>query len=256
METTPEYESLIKLIRERRSTRRFRPDPVPDGYVDKILEAARWSMSGANSQPWEFVVVRDAKMREQLFEAYRDINSEYSFWMERQRFPELRHPAHQLTGTDQEQLEKRQRGEGWKNAPVQIVVLGDGRKQWGTVMCAFTFGRWMTHLTDSLANACHNIHLAAAALGLGSQWVTIHIQEPFKRILNVPDLLMVHSIIPIGYSSVEKKPGHRRELASMLHNDSYEMSKYLTNDKFIDFLKGLRTATIPHYAATQGKRTP
>ena len=256
METTQAYESAIKLIRERRSTRRFRPDPIPDGYVEKILESARWAMSGANSQPWEFVVVRDAKIRDELYTAYTDIISEYMFWMEQQRYAELRHPSHQLAGTNQQQYDRKRFMQGWKNAPVLIVVLGDGRKQWGTVVGALTYGRGMTHLTDGLANACTNIHLAAAALGLGSQWVTIHIQEPFKRILGVPDLLTLHSIIPIGYPSADRGAGFRRELATMVHNDRYDMSKYLTNDKFIDYLKELRADTIPHYAQTHGKRRP
>jgi 5,6-dimethylbenzimidazole synthase len=39
------------------------------------------------------------------------------------------------------------------------------------------------------------MHLAAASLGLGSQHVTIHIEEPFKRVLGVPDLVMIHHII-------------------------------------------------------------
>ena len=64
---------------------------------------------------------------------------------------------------------------------------------------ALTFGRHQSHLTDALSNAATNMHLAAAALGLGSQHVTIHIEEPFKRVLGVPDLVMVHHIVPIGY---------------------------------------------------------
>jgi len=57
--TTPEYEQFRELFTRRMSIRDLRPDPVPDAYVDRILEAGRWAMSGANSQPWEFIVVRD-----------------------------------------------------------------------------------------------------------------------------------------------------------------------------------------------------
>jgi nitroreductase len=55
----------IAFLRGLRSVRQFRDDPVPRAALDDILEVARWSGSGRNLQPWEFVVVRDrALMRE------------------------------------------------------------------------------------------------------------------------------------------------------------------------------------------------
>ena len=46
------YENLMKIIKMTRSIRPFKPDPIPEEYVDKILEASRWAPSGFNSQPW------------------------------------------------------------------------------------------------------------------------------------------------------------------------------------------------------------
>ncbi len=57
------YDMLLKLVKTRMSVRKFRPDPIPEDTIDKILEVARWAMSGANSQPWEFVVVTDARSK-------------------------------------------------------------------------------------------------------------------------------------------------------------------------------------------------
>ena len=48
-EVTKEYEMLHNLVATRMSVRKFKPDPIPDGHVEKILEVARWAMSGANS---------------------------------------------------------------------------------------------------------------------------------------------------------------------------------------------------------------
>ena len=45
-----DYNQLLELVKSRRTVRRFRPDPVPDEYVDKIIEVARWAPSGLNSQ--------------------------------------------------------------------------------------------------------------------------------------------------------------------------------------------------------------
>jgi nitroreductase len=50
---------LLRTMRQVRSVRSFRPDPVPDEFIADILEVARWTGSGSNSQPWTFVVVRD-----------------------------------------------------------------------------------------------------------------------------------------------------------------------------------------------------
>ena len=47
-------------VLSRLTVREFRPDPVPDDVVLKLLEAARLSPSSQNLQPWHFVVVRDA----------------------------------------------------------------------------------------------------------------------------------------------------------------------------------------------------
>jgi nitroreductase len=55
----PSPESLLNLLKTRRSIRRYRPDPVPDEMVQQLMEAARWAPSASNRQPWDFIVVRD-----------------------------------------------------------------------------------------------------------------------------------------------------------------------------------------------------
>ncbi len=58
--TDPEpAEPLLRTLRRVRAVRTFRPDPIPDGLLTKILEVARWTGSASNRQPWTFVVVRD-----------------------------------------------------------------------------------------------------------------------------------------------------------------------------------------------------
>ncbi|MBN2154191.1 MAG: nitroreductase family protein [Candidatus Lokiarchaeota archaeon] len=50
-------DELLVLMKARRSIRAFKPDPVPEGAITKILEAARWCQSASNKQPWRFIVV-------------------------------------------------------------------------------------------------------------------------------------------------------------------------------------------------------
>lgn len=62
----PSPESLLTLLKTRRSIRRYKPDPVPDELVAQLLEAGRWAPSASNRQPWEFIVVRDEAIRQQV----------------------------------------------------------------------------------------------------------------------------------------------------------------------------------------------
>ena len=48
-----------QCLKERRTVRSFKPDPVPETVVNKILQAARWAPSSRDQQPWHLVVIRD-----------------------------------------------------------------------------------------------------------------------------------------------------------------------------------------------------
>ena len=84
-------DDYLALVRARRSARRFKSDPIPLQNVDKMLEAARWAMSGANAQPWEFVVVDDTAMQERIVDSWLEPRKEV-YAAERAHLPEFRHP--------------------------------------------------------------------------------------------------------------------------------------------------------------------
>ncbi|MBS1153602.1 MAG: hypothetical protein H6Q89_5300 [Myxococcaceae bacterium] len=48
-------------LHERRSTRDFKPDPVPDELLARVLEDARWAPSWSNTQPYRIAVVSGAR---------------------------------------------------------------------------------------------------------------------------------------------------------------------------------------------------
>ena len=249
--TSETYDMLLSLVKTRHSVRKFKADPIPDDTIDKILEVACWAMSGANSQPWEFIVVTDPKTKKELRDAYSEYNTDFIFWMEQQREYNLRHPSYQVKNDPHESLRFNKAKANWHQAPAVIVVLGDGRRQWGTVMGAHTFGRDQSHLTDGLANASFLLHLAIASLGLTSEWVSIHIEEPHKRILGVPDLLKLYLIIPIGYPDVPAREGVRRPLKDIVHRERYDRSKYMSNEDVLKYLYALREGTVSGYSASR-----
>ena len=60
---------LLEAVKARRSIRRYKPTPIPDEILQKILGAARLAPSANNSQPWKFVVVRDEDLKIKLTQA-------------------------------------------------------------------------------------------------------------------------------------------------------------------------------------------
>jgi nitroreductase len=61
--------SVMKIIKERRSVRAYRPDPVPEEIVQRVLDAARLSPSGKNLQPWKFILVKQESLKHRLVKA-------------------------------------------------------------------------------------------------------------------------------------------------------------------------------------------
>ena len=57
---------VLEAIKTRRSVRRFKSVEVPGEILERVLEAARWAPSWANTQCWRFIVVKDARIKAEL----------------------------------------------------------------------------------------------------------------------------------------------------------------------------------------------
>lgn len=62
---------IHQIIKNRYSVRAYKPDPVPEKSLEKVLQAGRLAPSGKNMQPWKFIVVQDENKRKELAEASR-----------------------------------------------------------------------------------------------------------------------------------------------------------------------------------------
>jgi len=232
-----QFDDFLELVHKRRSIRRLKPDPFPDEWVEKILETGRWAMSGANAQPWEFIVVKDKETKYKMAESWLEHWKEYKV-IEMTRIEEYRQPGFQRPLVLP----------AWKDAPVLIVVCGDRRTIQATVLHAnFTGaegggGTDATFLKD-MANPCQIMHLAATAAGLASHWLSIErdLEQRFKIILDVPEVIEIHSIVVLGYPAFEPPPAYRRELKEIVHYEKYDRSKYRTGKDIIDYLLVLRS---------------
>jgi 5,6-dimethylbenzimidazole synthase len=240
-----QIDDYLELVKRRRTIRKFKPDPIPDEYVDKILEAGRWAMSGANGQPWEFIVVKDPETKRKMGEQYFGV-SQRIHNLERMRREELRHPGFAAPP---------QHLPYFPEAPVLIVVFGDRRTLFATILAShYTLpgegggGGDATYLKN-MANPVMLMHLAIAALGLGSQWLSVQgLWEPeLKALLGVPKDFMVHTVIPVGYPTHNVPESYRRELKELVHYERYDSSKYRTDDDIYNFILDLRKRTRSHY---------
>ena len=61
---------VLKILKSRRSIRRYKSTPVEEEKLMRCLEAARWAPSASNKQPWEFIIVKDEKVRKKLAEIH------------------------------------------------------------------------------------------------------------------------------------------------------------------------------------------
>ena len=58
-------QAFAELVRTRRSVRDFRPDPIPEELLERVLADATWAPSWSNTQPY-FVAVASGAQRDQL----------------------------------------------------------------------------------------------------------------------------------------------------------------------------------------------
>ena len=207
----PTIEQVLALARHRRSIRGFQRDrEVPDALVRQIVEVARWAPSGGNGQPWEFVVIRDAAMRGRIADLFLKQQEE-------KKEMELA-----IRGTI------RMTGAGFRDAPVYILVVGDPRVN-ESYPIRTREDKGERHFISGLANATLLLHLAAASLGLASQYVS-DVGSPYmatmlRAWLGIPDPLRVYELVPIGWPLRRPEPTPRREVDELIHHERYDVGK-------------------------------
>jgi nitroreductase len=223
-----DYDSFLELVEKRRSIRKFKPEPLPDEYVDKIIEAARWAPSGANSQPWEFIVVKKQELRDKIIGLIHEARG-LGHKMELVREPDLRHkwsPA------------------GYVRAPVFIILCGDPRTMDAFPLSSTVSQRGRENFLSSLASVFLYMQLAVTALGLGAQWVSAitgpYVQSLTKDLLGVPKGLELYDMMAVGYPDIEPRPRLVREKVEMVHYDYYDKTKFRTEQQVRDFIAALR----------------
>ncbi len=178
--------AALRLMRSRRSVRRYEDRPVPAEILRELLEAARWAPSAHNRQPWRFVVLVDAQRRRMLAEAMGE---------------RLRHDllADGLPAGEVERQVTRSVAR-ISQAPAAIVAFlsmadmdqyPDERRQ--------LLERTMA--VQSVALAVQNMLLLAHAHGLGACWMCAPLFCPdvVRDALDVPADWEAQVLVTVGY---------------------------------------------------------
>jgi nitroreductase len=173
-------------IKERRSVRAYKPDPIPEEKLRKVLEAVQWAPSWANTQCWEIIVVRDAGIKKQLAETLPAGN-----------------PSR----------------EAITQAPITLAVIGiKGRAGFYKGAAATDKGDW--YMFDC-GLATQNLCLAAHAEWLGTVIVGLFDAPKAAKVLQVPEDKAVVIITPLGLPEKVPVPPKRKEIDEFVYHEIY-----------------------------------
>jgi 5,6-dimethylbenzimidazole synthase len=172
--------NVYEAILGRRDVRRFRPDPVPDEVLVRILDAAHHAGSVGFMQPWNFLVVRSLEVRRKIFEVFDRENAR---------------AADNYSG-DRRSLYDSLKLQGILDAPLNLAVTCDRSRGGPHVL-----GRNTIVDTDMYSTCCaiQNLWLAARAEGVGVGWVSIVDPLAVKSLLSIPETVLLVGYLCVGY---------------------------------------------------------
>jgi 5,6-dimethylbenzimidazole synthase len=179
--TPDERDVVYRCIRGRRDVRgQFRPDPVPDAVLARILDAAHHAPSVGFMQPWDFILVRDPAVKQRVRDAFAAANAEAAA-----RFDGAR-------GT----LYRSLKLEGIVEAPLGLCITCD-RQRGGPVV----LGRTHQPEMDLYSTVCavQTLWLAARAENVGVGWVSILRPDDLRAALGIPAEIEPVAYLCLGY---------------------------------------------------------
>jgi 5,6-dimethylbenzimidazole synthase len=216
------YDALMEVVRNRMTVRAFDAAyEMPREHTEMILEAARHSPSGANAQPWHFIVVTEQTLKDRIMEYFREEQVRRARLKMKFPTPDYR---------------------GLASAPGFIVVASDFR--WVKAFPVLNDGSELDRmykenaeriLLQSVAAATMAAHLAAAALGYNVWWVTAIGQEAaqkaMKPLLGIPDELSVLDIMCFGPPAKAPYKRWKKTLPEIVSWNRFDTAQFKTAEQ-------------------------
>ena len=207
----PHADQVLDALATTRAIRRYRPDPIPDEDLARILFAATRAPSGSNRQSFRFLVLRDGPDAEAakglLGTAFRRA------WSDKRRSDGY----DERSGADDDSPKARTARamqhfvDHVEETPVVVLVCMVGRRG---------------HLTDggSVYPACQNLLLAARALGYGGVMTMWHlmVEDELRAVTGIPADVPIMATIPLGRPQGRHGPVRRRPIADLVYDGRWE----------------------------------
>lgn len=197
------------VVRGRRSVRRFLPDPLPDGSIERVLEAGLWAPSPHGTQPWRFAVLRSRATRQRLADAMA------ASW---------RHNL-AMDGEPEEVIQGRLTGSRRRllEAPALILVslyTHDLDRYPDPVRAAAE----RTMAIQSLGACVQNMLLTAYAIGIDAGWMCapLFCPEVVVEALSLDPHLEPQALIALGHAAADPRRRPRRPLDTLVVLDDAE----------------------------------
>jgi nitroreductase len=199
---------LAEAMETQRAIRRLKPDPVDEVIILRLIELALKAPTGSNSQSWEFIVVRDPKVKAGLARLNRQLWSIYG------------RIGRRVTRNDPKRsrmLDAVQwQAEHFAEVPVIIIACVKGR------YLPFVHLSTTTYF-GSIYPAVQNLLLAARAINLGAALTTIPIWNVFaaRRVLGLPWNITPCAVMPLGWPLGRYGPTTRKPVHAVVSFDQY-----------------------------------
>ncbi|MCD9577420.1 nicotinate-nucleotide--dimethylbenzimidazole phosphoribosyltransferase [Flavobacterium soyae] len=173
--------SLDDILKSRRDTRHFTTDEVPDGVIQKALQAGHWAPSVGLTDATRYYIIKSDEVKSAIKNLFLDYNKK----------------AEELTDNpEQKELYKSLKLEAIEEAPIGLIIAYDR-----SVLNQFTIGTIGSNEAVKFSSVCaaQNIWLSLTEQGYGMGWVSILNYYQFKKILDLPEY-----IEPLGYFCIGK----------------------------------------------------
>ena len=207
---------LFEAIDSQRSFRRFTDRPVSDDAIRRMLDAARKAPSPTNSQPWAFIVIRDAATRRALAEIYAKA---WGFAK-----PFYGDPEKAQDEDERRMLVATNRlADAVDEAPVFINCCLDRSRLGVMVTPDLETILEPSSVYGAVYAAIQNLLLAARGLGIGAvpTNLTRLLDAEVKPLLGMPEHVETVSLVLLGYPRGKFGPPLRRSLAESAHGERW-----------------------------------
>ncbi len=189
---------LLSPILTRRSIRKYKNTPVEDAKLKLIIESARLAPSGDNSQPWKFIIIKSAEVRQKITQV-----SHNQKWM-------MQAPVFIVCVADMSVRLKDLRKRDQNISDTSHLDLQEDNSE-----------RELKLIIRDTTIAIDHLVLQSESMGLGTCWIAWFEQKDIKAVLNIPTDKYVVAVITLGYADQNPKPRPRKPLEDIIYYESW-----------------------------------